>query len=285
MTGPGKKIEEYISSGVKVINIDREKQQVKFVECVVVEKGESKPFYISIPLESKKQFQSLLKSKRFRDSIFDPKDRGILLIDVAGYSKYDILYQASILSLFNLALKHSLNRFKSKLGRSCLEQVIPTGDGCYIIFDQCVNAYFLKAAYTLFSEMNKVQDDLIGKYSSHPNACEKMFLRFGCTIDKTDFFLDPNGRRNCYGTGMNEAERILKLGQQKAEAGEWDNDTCDTLFFDWKLLEQAEELISFLKSGDFKPSISHLGDVADKHGISREIGWLHHLPPFQDIPL
>lgn len=279
------KIEEFIDSGVKIINIDADNQLVKFVECVVVENGRSKPFFTNIHVKEGEQFQKMLRSKRFKDSIFDPRDRGILLMDVAGYSKHDILYQASILSLFNQAIKHSLKRFSSRLGSKCLEQIIPTGDGCYIIFNACMNDYFLKAAYTVFSEMNKVQNDLIGKYSNKPNACEKMFLRFGCTIDKTDFFIDPNGRRNCYGTGMNEAERILKLGQQRVEISDGEKDTCDSFFIDRKLFDQAEELMSLLRKGGDAPVLSDLGKVSDKHGHSRKIGWLHHLPPFQDIPL
>jgi len=278
-----KKIQDLIRSGVKIINVDHEKLEVNFVECVIVEEGKVKPSYISIPVHDEENFNKILHSKRFKDSIFNPVNRGVLLMDVVGYSRHDTLYQASILSLFNQAITQALKKFKSQLGSNCLEQIVPTGDGCFIIFNECTNQYFLKAAFALFSEMNKVQDKLVGKYACQPNACEKIYLRFGCTINETDFFIDPTGRRNCYGIGMNEAERILKLGQEKAQTVEKENNTYDSFFIDEKLRGQAEELIGALKEKNFKPELTDLGEVSDKHGIARNIIWLHNLPPFEDV--
>jgi len=283
MENSNKKINSLIRSGVKIINTDTDRQEVNFLECVIIEDGKAKPFYTSIPVTLNEKFNIIRQSKRFKDSLFAPVDRGVLLMDVVGYSRYDTLYQASILSLFNQAIRHSLKKFKSHLGSNCLEQVVPTGDGCFIIFNECTNPYFLKAAYTLFSEMNKVQDKLVGKYACEPNACEKIYLRFSCTIDQTDFFFDPTGRRNCYGIGMNEAVRILKLGQEKALKYGSENSTYDSFFIDVKLLCQAEELQELLTSKNYNPVLTDLGIISDKHGIKRNIRWLHNLPPFKEL--
>ena len=229
----------------------------------------------------------MLESKQFKDSLFSPRERGVLLIDVVDYSKYDILYQSSVLSIFNQALKYSLQKFRKFSGENCLEQIIPTGDGCYMVFSECVNDYFLKAVYMLFSEMNNMQDTLIGKYSDPPNKCEKMDLRFGDSIGQTDFFYDPAGRKNCYGTGMNETERILSLGRKQAEsisANASDN-TVDSFFVDWSLREQAEELVNILNEKGHLTELVDLGIISDKHGLERSVGWLRHLPPFEEISL
>lgn len=278
-----RKINKLIRSGVKIFSVNPDNRSVNFLECVIIEEGKTKPFFNSILVKDEENFAALQRLKRYRDSIFAPINRGVLLIDVAGYSRHDTLYQASVLSLFNQAIRKSLRRFKSFHGKNCLEQVIPTGDGCFIIFNECLNPNFLKAAFTIFSEMNKVQDVLVGKYACEPNACEKVYLRFSCTIDQTDFFVDPTGRRNCYGKGMNEAERILKLGQEKALAGGPEQKTYDSFFIDSGLASQAEELFKLLKSKNHNPAFTDLGIVEDKHGIMRNIIWLHDLPPLEEI--
>lgn len=277
------KIHKLIRSGVKIVDTNAKERIVNFLECVIIEDGITKPFYTSIQVAGEKEFSKLQQSKKYKDSVFAPVNRGVLLIDVAGYSRYDTMYQASVLSLFNQAIRQSLKKFISNLGSNCLEQVIPTGDGCYIIFNECTNPNFLKAVYTIFSEMNKVQDKLVGKYACKPNACEKVYLRYSCTIDQTDFFLDPTGRRNCYGTGMNEAERILKFGKEKALTLGTESASFDSFFIDVKLLPQAEDLIRLLKSKSHNPLITDMGIIKDKHGIRRHILWLHNLPPLEDL--
>lgn len=279
------RFKKLFNTGVKIVNVDREKREVQFIECVIMEEGHARPFYITVPFSDVDEFRSVTRSKRFRDSMFAPKDRGVLLIDVAGYSRYDTLYQSSVLSLFNQALDYSLKKFRRLSGKKCLEQIVPTGDGCFVIFSDCVNDYFLKAAYTLFSEMNRMQDTLIGKFTGQPNSCEKMYLRFGAAIGETDFFYDPAGKRNCYGTGMNETERILTLGRERVESGSHRQDTVDTIFIHGDLSGQAEELLELLRKKGHAPELQDLGPLTDKHGLSRPAYWLHHLPPHEDIPL
>ena len=280
-----RELRSLIRSGVKIVNIDIDNQEIKFIECVIVQDSETKPFFISIPIEEGDEFQAVMQSKRFRDSLFAPKDRAVLLIDVAGYSRYDTLYQSSVLSLFNQAFKYSLKKLKRLSGSNCLEQIIPTGDGCFVIFNECVNDYLLKAAYILFSEMNKMQDKLIGKFSEQPNLCEKMYLRFSVTIGQTDFFYDPTGKRNCYGTGMNEAERILSLGRDRLVKELKDINTVDSFLIHGNLYEQAKELLEVLRLKGHVPELVDLGIVTDKHGLKRPISWLHHLPLHEEISL
>jgi len=272
-----------IRSGIKVIQVDKENREVKFIECVMRQDNETKPYYISLQLDQDAAFDQLLESKEFKDALFDPKDRGILLLDVAGYSRYDTLYQAAVLSLLNQAIRYALHKFKTMIGKKCLEQIVPTGDGCYIIFNECVNDYFLKVAYAFYVEMNKVQDQLNGKYSLQPSACEKMYLRYSCTVGETDFFIDPTGKRNCYGTGMNEAERVLKLGQEGLRKIKHESLAYDSFFLDKRLHSQAEELMSQLREEGQGPYLEELGTVTDKHDNSRNIYWLHDLPPLKDI--
>ena len=279
------KISGLIDSGIKIARIEPEKQEIQFIECVIFESGKTKPFYKPVHVPEKDHFNKLQKTKKFRNALFNPQDRGILLMDVAGYSRHDTLYQASILSIFNQAVRHALQKFQRLSGRKCLEQVVPTGDGCFLIFDPCVNEYFLKAAYVVFSEMNLAQDRLIGKYAEKPNACEKMYLRFSCTMGETDFFIDPTGKRNCYGTGMNEAERLLTLGQIAVRNRGINKETFDSFFIDRSLFSQANGLITLLKNKNHHPQLTDLGSVPDKHGIQREIFWLLDLPPFEEIEL
>ena len=144
-----KELKSLIRSGVKIVDVDSDNKKIRFIECVMVEDNVTKPYFINIPFHESKEFQDVMQSKRFEESLFAPIDRAVLLIDVAGYSRYDTLYQSSVLSLFNQAFKHSLKQFKRLSGNDCLEQIIPTGDGCFVVFNECVNEYVLKAAYIL----------------------------------------------------------------------------------------------------------------------------------------
>ena len=88
--------------------------------------------------------EQYLKSDEIESIKYAPKERGLLLIDVVGYSKYDTLGQAAIISIFKQSLDSALLTAKIFSEIKVIEQIIPNGDGCYVVFSEQINDRFLR---------------------------------------------------------------------------------------------------------------------------------------------
>ena len=200
------------------------------------------------------------------------------------YSKGNSLQLAAILTVFNAVINHIL--FKLKSINRLAEQIIPSGDGCYLIFNENLNHSFFKIVLIIINEMNNLQNDILRKFSQSLNFDYKLHLRISCTLNETDFFYDIAGNRNCYGIALNEAARILTSGQNEILMRYPNENSINSVFFDKTVLNQASSLIKKLNNNSlYNPSIIDLGNVSDKHGMKRNIWWLKDLPLDKSINL
>ncbi|MCR4741809.1 MAG: hypothetical protein K5866_02905 [Treponema sp.] len=199
----------------------------------------------------------------------------IILIDIVGFSKFTSrqqLYAVYLLQHYILKklVKNSLN-FANKI---IVTDFIPTGDGCYIIANNCkpeVALHFLVSLTGGFQYV-KIED------------CQNNGLRAAATFGKCIPFLDLARKKNFVGEGMNEASRILSGGQKYLEeifikdhpqAGEEEIKAFskNSLFLA-KNLSSSEMLNDYAECYE---KLYELDDVTDKHGKKRDVWCLQHI--------
>ena len=271
-------LKNIIENGIKIYSADEANQKLEIIGGLEITEQKTEVLISKHKIQFDDELKEFIKTESFRNAIFNPVKRGIILIDIAGYSKGDTLYQAAVLSTFNQVIKKSLDAIKEFSNGKLIEQIIPTGDGCYIVFNEGINEKFFRALLTFNSEMNTIQNLILDRFSKDNKKCEKLRIRLGCTLNETDFFYDATGNRNCYGVGMNEAARILSYGQKESENLYPGSNSFDTIFFDETIYPQAKPLIDLFKRIKKDIELVELGDVADKHGIKRKIWWLRNMP-------
>ncbi|MEP7317666.1 MAG: hypothetical protein ABI921_02965 [Panacibacter sp.] len=270
-----------VNYGKKIAEVDEGNQIVKFIEGVCLTTSGHEILYSSIQV-TPEQIKDLQESYRYSYALFKPTKCGVILIDVADYSIGDNLYQAAILNILNSAIQNSIRKIKiPPNGKPLFRQIISTGDGYYIIFHEQINEKFFGAAITFISEFFKVQEMLFKKHEINADVNKMLHIRIACTLNDVDFFSNVIGGNNCFGTGLNEASRILSCGRKKVK-DDFDDDAFDTIFFDETLLEQATIYINKLNTSPFLSHIQliELGTQKDKHGKERDIWWVKKIPLF-----
>ena len=279
-----KKLARLIDAGTKIYKVDESNGKIQIIEGIAFANDESNILISKYRISFTDQLKTFIETNKFQDSLYRPIKRGVILIDVIDYSKGDSLYFASILTVFNTILNHIILKLKNidKL----VEQIIPSGDGCYLVFNENINDDFFKIVLIIINEMNNFQDDVLKKFSKKRDSNNKLHLRISCTLGETDFFYDISGNRNCYGIALNETARILTSGQNEILTKYPNENSLDSVFFDETVLNQASSLIKSLnKNSSYVPTIKDLGYVADKHNKERKIWWLKDLPMDRSIDL
>ena len=273
-----KNLNQIIDTGIKLYSVDEENQKIVIIGGLEITEEKTDVLISTHKINFDEELKAFIQTDKFKNALFKPAYRGIILIDIAGFSKGNTLYQAAVLTIFNQVIKQSLDALKQFSNGPIVEQIIPTGDGCYIVFNEGINEKFFRAILTINSEMNTMQNRILEKFSKDNKKCDKLHIRLGCTLNETDFFYDAAGNRNCYGTGMNEAARVLTYGQSEVETKYPGTNTFDSIFFDETIFPQAKPIIDLLKRIKRDIEFIELGEVADKHGISRKIWWVKNLP-------
>ncbi len=278
----GKDIEELIDSGVKIHKLDKLKQKISLIEGLVISDNEPKILISNYKFKQDALFDTLEQSSKFEHALYNPIFKGVILIDVADYSKGNSLYFAAILATFSKLINTLIKKLKDE--DALLDQIIPTGDGCYLVFNEKLNNSFFKIVLIILHEMNELQNQILKKYSKDRHHINKLHLRISCTLNEIDYFYDVAGNRNCYGLALNEASRILKLGQNFIYQNYPEGNSLDSVFFDKTVLAQANSLDKKLqKNHKVKSIINYLGKVTDKHGLDREIWWMKY--SWMDFPI
>lgn len=255
------------------------------------------------------QIIEILSSQEFRPKQFQPRLRGIFLVDVVGYSKFDTMCQAGILSFFAEAIKSSTFAVNLFSPENNIEQIIPTGDGCYIVFSESVNDRFFRMALSLRANFFTLQNRILSKRKK-PKIPVNIEIRIACCLGEVDLFIDSAGRQNCYGIGMNEAQRILTCGQNAISRSRYSifertvkfinsilkkkmfqnkfqnlfselkspDETIGSVFFDKSVHSQAVDIQSYLSRIGHKSEITDLGNQKDKHNMFRRVYCMKGLP-------
>ncbi|MCR4790094.1 MAG: hypothetical protein K5839_03330 [Treponemataceae bacterium] len=189
----------------------------------------------------------------------------IILVDIVGFSKSDSRTMVKNISFFQKFLQGFVlsNRFKfGEKIRVC--DFIPTGDGCYIIADECESETAVNFLVTMISGFEKITS----------SADMPLAIRAGALFGECIPFIDLSYRKNFIGVGMNEASRILSGGQKYLEEKYMaENHSLDqarkfsgnSLFLGDNLKDSVENFRS--KAENF----FYLKDVTDKHGFKRNV--------------
>jgi len=214
-----------------------------------------------------------------------PKDRGIILVDIAEYSRGNTLLQSAYLVSFQNALEEILSIHEMYSKGNFIEQIIPTGDGCYIVFHDSLNDRFFGVAFGIISSMHVTQNKLIKEFGRDHKSGNRIGIRVSCELGETDFFYDVSGNKNCFGIGMNEAARIQSCGHKQIEKIYPAKSDLNSIFFGENVLPQAEKLFKWLNSISPEAKLENLGALPDKHGNNREVYWIYGFSQYTAVNL
>lgn len=197
----------------------------------------------------------------------------VILIDIVGFSKGTTKQQVyKIYAFQHYVLKNVLSNRFSFGNRIKINQFIPTGDGCYIVADECDEEVALDFLVTLVSGFQYVKKD-----EEYPWA-----LRASALFGECVPFLDLAHHKNYIGEGMNEAARILSYGQAALEK-EFLKENPNAQISDAKIFSRNSLYVGEGLAGklaDYANDGSRLytfKQISDKHGKCRDITVLQEL--------
>lgn len=190
----------------------------------------------------------------------------IILIDIVGFSKGTTEEQVyKIYAFEHYVFKHVIANKLRISSRITINQFIPTGDGCYIVADECDPKIALDFLISLIKGFQYIKKD-----DENPWA-----LRVSALIGECVSFLDLAHHRNFIGEGMNEAARILSYGQSALEKKFLEEHSAVTMteakLFSRNSLYVGESLATELRIYAEEGNIFQLDQVSDKHGKCRDI--------------
>lgn len=191
----------------------------------------------------------------------------IILIDIVGFSKSSTRQQVYDIYRFQRFLITQILSSKFDFSKHIhISQFIPTGDGCYIVADECKPGTALKFLIEMLKDFNLFQTDEDNIRS----------LRISAEIGNCVPFIDIAKHKNYIGEGMNEAARILAYGQKTLEDKYIEQNpaakTEEAKIFSRNTLYLGEVFSPFVKEySDNYSNIFDFKNVSDKHGRTRNI--------------
>ena len=224
------------------------------------------------------ELEEFLATREFQRKLFQPSKRGVVLVDVAGYSRYDTTGQSAILTMFyeSLQMAESSNDLFS--GEPSIDQIVPTGDGCFIVFKPEVTDRVFKSVFSIHASFCAYQKRLLNKPKTEV-AEEFVGIRLACHVGDVDFIVDSAGNRNAYGTGLNETARVLHYGRTALKKQLGGEDPVSVVFYRSDLHSQAEPLVRYFgQLPHVTAKVIDLGTVTAKHGHPLEIRCIKDLP-------
>ena len=191
----------------------------------------------------------------------------IILIDIVGFSKASTREQVNNIYLFQRYLVGNiLNNHLGFKGKIHISRFIPTGDGCYIVADECEPETALDFLTTLIGGFNQLKDE----------EDKPLSIRASALIGSCVPFMDIAKHKNYIGEGMNEAARILSGGQSSLEK-KFAKENPEVSVLDAKMYSRnslylGDSLTKPIKEyKDICNSVVRFLDVPDKHGMKRNI--------------
>lgn len=284
-----KRIESMIEQGCKVLNVEEVGEYIYITLTKGIDVSKEVPDVLAHKEKYAKtdEIMQIVRSKPFVEAKFEPKSRGIVLVDIVGYSKFQTLEQSALLTLLKRSIKQNLGLLRIGIPFDPVEQMIPTGDGCYIITREEVADRAHRIAMALPTFFQVTQNQILEReFDRDHKYGGRVEVRVGCEIGQSDFFYDLSGNRNCYGDALNEAARIAAYGQGAAEKQFPGESTEGTVFFGEKAYESARQTLDYLDTHlKLGVKIHDLGNVADKHGKARRIWWVRNLNKYSVFQL
>jgi hypothetical protein len=222
--------------------------------------------------------EDVISSEKFKNSIFRKNQKGILLVDIVGFSKGEMEYQAGLLNLFNNGFNQALEILQIFSHVPIIEQVIPTGDGCYLVLNEIINDRFLLVPFAIMSSIRALENEYFINNNLKPEEQNHLQLRIGAELGEISFFNDVSGKNNCFGTGMNETARILTYGQSTFEKNYTEKNSADCIYIGENILHQATNIVNHINKFHKECEIINLGIVKDKHNKERKVYVIINLP-------
>ena len=232
----------------------------------------------------KRQFSSLYNTVGKNIQNVLPLERKlIVLFDIVGFSKCDTYKQWADIMLFQHYLKSETFRNKFILKQVNVTHFVPTGDGCYLIADECEPETALGFVFSILQGFQCVQPD-----DEFP-----MSLRASALLGDVVPFMDLAMHKNYLGEGMNEGSRILTYGQKTLEddfferAKKERNGNAplneEVKMFSRNSLFLGDSLSAFVKDYVEKSTgLYFYENVPDKHGKTRNITVLQGIKPLEE---
>ena len=283
------RIQSMITYGCKVLDVENKDGfiHISVIKGIEIVSGDPAALVNKEKYTLTDELADFLKSTEFISAIYSPKRRGIILIDIVGYSKFENLHQCALLTLFSRTLKQNIEIFGLNLPFNPIEQLIPTGDGCYIITDEKIVDRFYRIGFGLPALLHVTQNQiLLREFSKNHKTGDRVQIRISCHVGECDFFTDVSGNRNCYGDGLNEASRILSCGQKAAEEQYPCDKTEGTVFLSNEVNKAAESTIRYMNDKLNLGVLNiDLGLLPDKHGKTRQVWWVHNLHKYSAFNL
>jgi hypothetical protein len=274
-----KELRRHASNWHKVLSVTRDQGKITLTVIRGLSlTGGPKVISEEFQLKSAPEVDDYLTTGEFQRKLFQPSKRGILLVDVADYSRYDTAGQSAILTMFYESLQ--LAEFSNDLfsGEPSIDQIVPTGDGCFIVFKADVSDRVFKSVFSIHASFCAYQKRLLNR-SKAEVAAEIIGIRLACHVGDVDFIVDSAGNRNAYGTGLNETARVLQYGRAALKKRLDGNDPVSVAFYRSDLHSQAEALVRYFRQlPDVQARAIDLGTVTTKHDHPLELRCIKDLP-------
>lgn len=210
------------------------------------------------------------KLEKAANNILPVEKKLIILVDIVGFSKRDTYEQWADILIFQHYLKTQALKNKLFLHKVNVTHFVPTGDGCYIIANECDPEIAVDFVYSIIQGFQKVQ----------PRDEYPLSIRASALLGDVVPFMDISKHVNYIGEGMNEGSRILSGGQKALEENyikqcqaEGINPSSDEIKqYSRNSLFLDDSLASFAKDYFSKENAHfYFEKVADKHGKTRNI--------------
>jgi len=271
----------------KILQIrkDGDRTIVSVVQGIANQRDSAAVLTADYPMNSSQEIDKFLSGPEMRAKMFSPVERGIVLVDIAGYSQFDTLGQGAILAAFHESLRlgdRSMGMFSAN---EIVDLIVPTGDGCFLILNPEYNEKALLSVFSLHSSFHCHQARLMKQFDVQGDS---VGLRFACNVGEVDFIVDSGGNRNAYGTGVNETARLLEMGRKGYREKHDGADPTGIVYFGDRQRSQAELLSPFLTKVADTYEVD-LGKIKGKHDLELNLSCFAPLPDrigfALDVPL
>jgi len=169
-------------------------------------------------------------------------------------------------------------------GEPSIDQIVPTGDGCFIVFKPEVNDRVFNSVFSIHASFCTHQKRLLRKLGPEPPG-RVVGIRLACHLGDVDFIVDSAGNRNAYGTGLNETARILQSGRAALKKHLGGQDPVSVAFYGLELHPQAQALSNYFQGlRGVKVRLIDLETVTTKHGLPILLRCVTDLPEHILVP-
>ena len=270
-------LEKAVNRSKKIRRITEEEDTLLFEVIAGVGSGQASPLMLVTEWRVQKTAEALdfAKSPAVIEKLYRPEQRGIVLVDVASYSNFPTVAQAGILVMLDAAIRDAC-RLNDLFSPPSIDRIIPTGDGCYLVFKETARDHVLFAAFNFHACFCSYQRRI--RKGARCETGEGIQLRIAAHIGEVDWIEDPAGNRNSYGTGLNETARILDAGRSKL-IDDTGTDPSSVVFYDSALDPQAKSILERVREAQMgQTRHSYLGEVKAKHDLVLDLRCFTGLP-------